>query len=36
MVGSVRLIKLWNPELLGPEESVNLDEFREAVKELGF
>jgi len=36
MVGSVRLIKLWNPELLGPEKSVNLDEFRDAVKELGF
>ena len=36
MVGSVRLIKLWNPDALGPARQVDQAAFSAAVKELGF
>ena len=36
MVGSVRLIKLWNPSALGSGDSVDQTAFGKAAKELGF
>ena len=36
MVGSVRLIKLWNPKALGSGDKVDQAAFSDAVKELGF
>ena len=36
MVGSVRLIKLWDPKALGSGDRVDQKSFSEAAKELGF
>ena len=36
MVGSVRLIKLWDPKALGSGNKVDQVAFSEAAKELGF
>ncbi len=36
MVGSVRLIKLWDPAALGAGDEVDQEAFREAAKGLGF
>ena len=35
MVGSVRMIKLYNPELLGPEDAIDIDAFDAIMSEAG-
>jgi division/cell wall cluster transcriptional repressor MraZ len=36
MVGSVRMIKLWDPRALAPEDRIEQAALAEALKEVGF
>lgn len=36
MVGSVKMIRLWDPRKLAPEEKVDMADYRSAMQELGF
>lgn len=36
MVGSVRMIKLWNPAVLAPEDRIEQAALADALKEVGF
>ena len=36
MVGSVRMIKLWDPSALVPEDVIEQDELANALKKVGF
>jgi hypothetical protein len=35
MVGSVRMIKVYNPSLLGPEDEVDIDELDAVLSAAG-